>query len=71
MNLEEVDDPKVEDILIQVDSEGYYVNCPWLNGEKIGVQSGCNFVDGQGCKNCMGKKQDGDVDYIQCGYQSP
>lgn len=69
MNLEWVSNSKVEEVLIQADKEGYYVNCPWLDGEKIEIQNACNFVDGGCCKNFIDKKSVGEVDYVRCKYK--
>ena len=71
MGLEGVSNSEVEEVLVQKDNEGYYVNCPWLDGEKIGVHRSCNFVDGGCCKHFLKKVSESDADHIMCGYKSP
>jgi hypothetical protein len=69
MNLEDIDNSEGVEVLIKSDNEGTYVDCPWLNGEKIAVNGECEFVNGHSCKNYRGKKWSENVNYIRCNYR--
>jgi hypothetical protein len=58
---------KANSVLIEVDDEGPYVKCPWLDSEKISVDGECEFSEQKFCPKFLGKSSEGD--HVLCGYR--